>query len=240
MEKDKKGQLYNRLIHELISRIARRIYESGQRLPSERELSEEFGLSRGTIRRSLAELEKMGAVEIRPQSGAFVQKSFAEELPLKTPTVDLTGISLKDVALARFAVESMAVELACENIDQDAVGEFQKLIDDMERNIGNRPDFMGFDMEFHELLVRYSSNLILVKAFAGILEYQRYYHIIRCFCPENTPSVHRDSNDCHEKIFNALKNRNKKAAIGLLKEHYEYSLRNAGELDISKNDKQSE
>ena len=240
MEKDKKGQLYNRLIHELISRIARRIYEGGQRLPSERDLSEEFGLSRGTIRRSLAELEKMGAVDIRPQSGAFVQKSFAEELPLKTPTVDLTGISLKDVALARFAVESMAVELACENIDQDAVGEFQKLIDDMERNIGNRPDFMGSDMEFHELLVRYSGNPILVKAFAGILEYQKYYHIVRLFSPENTPLVHRDSKDCHEKIFNALKNGNKKEAIGLLKEHYEYQLRNAGELDISKNNKQSE
>ena len=240
MEKDKKGQLYNRLIHELISRIAGGTYKSGWRLPSERKLSEEFGLSRGTIRRSLAELEKTGAIEIRPQSGAFVQKLFLKKLPLKTPLVDLTGISVRDVAGARLAIESAAIERFCENINQEAIDELQRTIEDMERNIGNEFDFAKFDMKFHELLVRYSDNPLLIVAFAEILEYQKYYYFIERVGPLDTISKFHNTIDAHKEILNALKNRNKKQVIKQLEKHFEFMRQTSDELGISQNDKQSE
>ena len=50
-------------------------YQPGQRLPSEREIADHFGLSRMTVRHALQKLQATGIIRIVPNSGAFVQSS---------------------------------------------------------------------------------------------------------------------------------------------------------------------
>ena len=75
-------------IDEVVSELARRIeaneYVAGQRLPSERELSEELLTSRVTIRAALLRLQAENLIDIVPRSGAFVRSSSAKVF-METP-----------------------------------------------------------------------------------------------------------------------------------------------------------
>ncbi|MFF7455368.1 GntR family transcriptional regulator [Kitasatospora sp. NPDC008115] len=65
--------LYRRLARQLQERIAAGRYPAGSRLPSEPELSAEFGVNRLTVRQAVAELERAAVVEIRRGVGTFVR-----------------------------------------------------------------------------------------------------------------------------------------------------------------------
>src|SRR5437667_2324594 len=64
-----------RVVNELSRRIDSGVYNAGQRLHSERELMEEFGVSRGTIREALRRLQTENVVDVVPQSGAFIRSA---------------------------------------------------------------------------------------------------------------------------------------------------------------------
>ena len=65
-------RLYERIAQKLASSIAHGEYKIGQRLPSERELVQEFGCARMTVHRALRELEAEGLIERRQGSGSYV------------------------------------------------------------------------------------------------------------------------------------------------------------------------
>ena len=83
-----KELLHTKAVREIISLIASGQYKEGKRLPAERKLCEQFDISRGTLRKALFDLEEMGAIKIRAQSGAYVQKFSHKKVPSKVLPVD--------------------------------------------------------------------------------------------------------------------------------------------------------
>lgn len=69
---DREGAAYRQLARVLRERIDSGGLSSGQRLPSEKDLHDEFGLARETIRRALAVLRQEGLIEVRHGHGTFV------------------------------------------------------------------------------------------------------------------------------------------------------------------------
>ena len=65
-------RLYEQISQKLAKSIAEGRYELGQRLPSERELAQNFGVSRPTVREAIIALELDGLVEVRLGSGVYV------------------------------------------------------------------------------------------------------------------------------------------------------------------------
>ena len=78
-------------VREILSLIASGVYQAGQRLPAERKLCEQFGISRGTLRLAFSDLEKMGVIKIKPQSGAYVQKFSHKKLSSKVLSRDFNN-----------------------------------------------------------------------------------------------------------------------------------------------------
>lgn len=72
MAKEKDTKI-DEVVAELLNRIERGIYTAGQRLPSERELTEELHVSRATIRGALLRLQTENAIDIVPRGGVFVR-----------------------------------------------------------------------------------------------------------------------------------------------------------------------
>ena len=64
----------NKNVHNLLSYISRKELSVGDRLPPERELAEQLGVGRNSLREALKVLEAMGVVEIRHGSGIFLRK----------------------------------------------------------------------------------------------------------------------------------------------------------------------
>src|SRR5688500_12828765 len=65
-------RLYEQVAHDIANDIASGKYAVGQRLPSERDLAQVFGVSRPTVREAIISLELDGLVEVRLGSGVYV------------------------------------------------------------------------------------------------------------------------------------------------------------------------
>ena len=73
--------LYQQLKEKILANISAGAYSKGQRIPTEKELSETFGMSRVTVRRAVKDLEKEGILVSYPKRGTFVaQHSFRRNI----------------------------------------------------------------------------------------------------------------------------------------------------------------
>ena len=75
------GRLYQQVAATIERGITEGRYQPGQRLASERDLAEEFGVSRPTVRRAVIALEMRGLLESRQGSGVYVRKIAAAAPP---------------------------------------------------------------------------------------------------------------------------------------------------------------
>jgi len=209
--------LHTKVIKEIISRIYSGLYRNGQRLPSERKLCDQFGISRGTLRSAFSGLEKMGVIKIKAQSGAYVQKFSHKKLSPKILPRNLKDVSLQDIIAARRAIELEAVKLACERITKRQLTVLKKLVDCMEESLDSLPDFLNMDVCFHESIVKASGNLVLIAAFEAIFEYHKYSQVLSSPYPESE----KNAFVYHKKIMIALEEADSKAAVKILKEHFD-------------------
>ena len=106
-----KELLNTKVVREVLALTSSGDFSEGSRLPAERVLCERFGVSRGTIRQALCDLEEMGIIETRPGSGSYVKKLSMQKLPEDILPPDSNKISLSDILIARKAIESAAIEL---------------------------------------------------------------------------------------------------------------------------------
>lgn len=98
--------LYKQLYHQLHRRIENGDYRIGEKLPSERELAADCGISRLTVRRAIELLEKDGCVRVQHGSGAFVICPEASNLPL-VALIDAEGVTPEQQTIC---VETVAAD----------------------------------------------------------------------------------------------------------------------------------
>ena len=210
-----KDLLHKKAIREIVALIASGDFVEGQRLPAERKLCEQFGISRGTLRKALIGLEKMGVIEIRPQSGAYIKNFSYKKLPTQLLPADCKKTTIQDVIIARKAIETAAIELACDKVTQEDLVLFEDYIFGMEQSVDDIPEYLYYDIKFHEHIVKSSLNPVLITAFEAIAEYHKYSQVFS----SGYETCEEDSLVYHKKILTALKDGNKKACIRLIKLH---------------------
>jgi GntR family transcriptional repressor for pyruvate dehydrogenase complex len=212
-----KDLLHKKAVREIISLVASGEFVQDQRLPAERKLCERFGISRGTLRKALDDLEKIGVVKIKPQSGAYIQKFSYDKLPRQILPVDCKNTSMRDVILARKAIEITAIEIACDRMNMQDLKLFEKYIRLMRKNIEDLPEYLRYDIKFHEQIVKSSHNSALITAFNAISEYHKYSQVFS----SGYETCEEDAMKYHHNILKALNDRNKKKCVRLLKSHLE-------------------
>jgi GntR family transcriptional regulator, transcriptional repressor for pyruvate dehydrogenase complex len=210
-----KDSLANKLVREILARIFAGEYAIDSRLPPERALSDEFHISRGTVRQALGILAELGVIAVRHGSGAYVQSLSQFGIPADYLPPEIAKVSLEDILCARRAIETAAVELACERISASELKELESLISRMETDIEDLPVFLKYDMAFHEAMVRASGNCPLITAFEAIREYLRYFQV---FTSRSAGDEHL-ALDHHRRILIALRQHNAKAAAQAAKRH---------------------
>lgn len=133
--------------------------KAGDRLPAQRELAEQLGVSRPSLREGLTVLETMGLVSVRVGSGVFVAPSGA-----RAPLWRFSDrCSPSDVYEARYGLESFAASLAAANIDEAAAARLTACVDEMRAAL-DAQDLLGLatsDAEFHDLVFELCGNPVL-------------------------------------------------------------------------------
>jgi GntR family transcriptional regulator, transcriptional repressor for pyruvate dehydrogenase complex len=152
----------------LLQLIRERGFKPGDKLPSERDLAAEFGMSRGAVREALIRLDTLRIVESRPKSGIYLQPYGAERsieaMVLFAETN--TPLSAADVAQSvelRSVLESEALRLACLRRTDDDLQRLAQVLRDSEDALAHGASLADLDAEFHKTIVAATHNDVLLR-----------------------------------------------------------------------------
>lgn len=158
-----------RLYQQIADRIAVLIsdgeFKLGSRLPPERDLAVQFGVSRPTVREALIALEIAGLVEVRTGSGAYVTRVNPDgKLNGKAAEIDYAGPGAFDLITARRVVEPAVAALAAQMATKDDVASVAAALEEFERHWhGTHWEKLEADKGFHVSLAAASHNPLLLK-----------------------------------------------------------------------------
>ncbi|HEX7856202.1 MAG TPA: FadR/GntR family transcriptional regulator [Sphingobium sp.] len=158
------ARLYQQLARKLFDQLASGKYGVGDRLPPERDLALDNGVSRPTVREAIIALEVQGLVEVRVGSGAYVMRIPGQS---DRPGFHVTAFELTE---ARLAVEGEAAALAAAHITDAEVDELDRLVDQIARANQAEGDADEADRAFHMLIAQATRNAALVDMIEKLWE----------------------------------------------------------------------
>jgi len=143
----------------------------GTQLPPERDLVEQLGVSRSSVREALRILEGMGLLEVKPGLGTFV----AADLESRSRTLWTNWLlehkdKVLDLLEAREALELRAALLAVDRITEEEIAFLEKMVIEMEKYVTERnvEGIVNCDREFHDTLCKASRNQFIATLNASL------------------------------------------------------------------------
>jgi GntR family transcriptional repressor for pyruvate dehydrogenase complex len=133
----------------------------GDRLPPERELAEQFGVSRVTVRDALRALEAMGLIDVRvgARGGAFVTVPTGAVVgQTMSDMMMMQAITPEDIVEARLIVELGTVTIACSRATDEDIARLRELADRARRALAEKTYTRELSWDFHALLAALSHN----------------------------------------------------------------------------------
>jgi len=154
--------LYLSVAEEMISKIKTGEWKADERLPSERELAEQYGVGRNVVREALKVLSEKCLVRMVMGKGNYVMIPERENLQDKMEEVlDSSRFTQKDIIDAREAIEMAVAKATVENATADEIRELKEIYRRMEQALDDRSAFAGEDARFHLALASCSHNEVL-------------------------------------------------------------------------------
>ena len=188
--------------------------ESGSKMPAERELVDQLGVSRPTVREAMIALEISGFVENAFGAGVYVSRS----PPLSSPLTDIEQPGPFDLLEARLLIEGETAFLAAQNISSGDVAKLQSSVDDMRLSDGQ--DFWDLDEAFHVAIANASGNAAMASIVRNF--WRQRTRMPMCVRMNERASV-EDARDgvieSHDRIIDALKARDSERAKSEISAH---------------------
>jgi len=208
-------RLYEKIANAISEQIIRGDYEIDDRLPSERLLAEQHGVSRPTMREAMIALEVDGLVEVCTGSGVYV-RSLARRHGKAAP-MDIGPFELLE---ARARVEGEAAALAASVMTDEIITELEKLLDEMEEENG-RDVVMSEDADrrFHLTIAAATKNSAMLHVVTELWDVrERSLQSVR-FLEKSRAEGIKPRIDEHISILDALRNRDPNAARSAMRTH---------------------
>jgi len=158
----------NRIAVEIVSQLKAAIlagrFKTGERLPTERELTDQFKVSRVVVREAVRELEIKGLVKILqgPTGGAYVTDLSPDHL--NNAFLDLflyNRVSVAELIQARLLIECEVARIAAARVATESARRLQDALDAEQDDLASHAEFVSNRLEFHYLLAEMSGNRLL-------------------------------------------------------------------------------
>lgn len=202
MSKIQYQTLYREVADRIRDLIERGDLASGQRIP-ERELCEQFGVSRTPLREALKVLASEGLIELLPNRGARVRQ--------------VTRKMIKDTFDLMAALEGLSGELACQHISDEEIDNICALHEKMLKHFQNRElaEYFQINQQIHESILHASNNEVLQEMYSNLS--QRVKRVR--YSKKMTDSFWQRAVEDHEKMIIALKQRDGEQLGQVLRDH---------------------
>jgi GntR family transcriptional repressor for pyruvate dehydrogenase complex len=231
-----KSKIYQHIIEQIKAFIVDRQIKEGERLATERELAEQFGVSRITIRQALTVLHEMGLINGRPGGGTFVANGIRDKLLEPLTATLLTAKDLLQGRLeVRRIVEPEMTRLAALRASAKDVRELESIIALQEAKAKQGVPITEEDTLFHETIARLTKNDILIKLVQFLhvqLNVSRHQSLL---VPRGNEGAIAD----HKKICLAIRNRDPKQAHAAMVAHLKNVERLMSKVMKGRNSKKS-
>jgi len=208
-----------RLYHSVAERIKELVHEGayppGSRLPGERDLAEDLGVIRVTIREAQIALEAIGMLDIRVGSGVYVLRKSSDDANA------MPDVGAFELTEARSAIESEAAALAAATITDDELDQLDEIVEKMAAESDSEsPLEADADREFHLMIAGATKNKAMLETVERLWrirtekpEVRQAYDSICGKHPQKRLNEHRD-------IAVALRKRDPERARKAMRTHF--------------------
>lgn len=189
-------------------------YNFNERLPSERDLADQYSVARGTVRAALEQLERANLVRKKFGSGTFVSydnRFENEDIAEETSPLELIE--------TRLAIEPHIVRLVVSNANNREIRKLEEALDNVVHARQEPNSFSSADEAFHLMLASCSQNPLLIWMYQRINDirsHTQWSHRKNNILTEEKIIYY---NDQHTRLVQAIIRRDMDAAVGLMVTH---------------------
>lgn len=217
---NKNPKVYEQVIDDIKNKIKSGEIKKGDRLPSERELSEALGVSRTSIREAIRALEVIGLVESRRGAGNYIKTNFEDSLfePLSVMFM-LQESSPREMFDVRESLELQCARLSAKNIQDNELALLAAILDRMYL-AENEEESLELDIKFHYIVAKASRNVLLINVLEVISQLMDEF--IKKFRMQilHVGNTKESLLEIHENLYRALKCRDEAKVYNAMKEHF--------------------
>ncbi len=214
----KHTKVSDEIVSQIKSLISDGTLRPGDRLPPERELIKEFGVSRPSLREGLNSLVAMGFLQVKGKR-TFIKSVTSESMqnPLSL-LIKMDTQKIFDLIEVRKAIEVWGASLAAQRATEGDIKQLENIIEEMKKAFEEGRSWEKQDADFHLAIAQATHNTIQTHVMSTI------YDLLR----ESVARVFKERAkvkkllDHHYRIFNAIKNHSPDKARERILEHLNY------------------
>ena len=210
------SRLYEQIVQQVEDSIHRGELKPGDQLPPERELAQQFGVSRTAVREAVKALREKGLVEAYPGRGTFITDGSSYTIRQSLDRMMRTANEgFQNLAEVREILEPEIAALATTRADQEDLQAMREQVAIMDQAKGDPEAYIEADLDFHLALAEAAANpiiLSLIDSIVGLLREQR----IGIFQVNGGPERGQYH---HKKILEAVERRDPVGAREAMKAH---------------------
>ena len=213
-------RLYRQIADQIAALIDRGEYGAGQRLPPERDLAKQLGVSRPSVREALIALEVEGYVEVRIGSGVYVMGPRGADAvgePLNSDSGPFELIK------ARWLIEAECAALAAKQATKTQVRAMEEALDAMEADSKNGVMPLGADRLFHLRIAEGSGNSALALVVKTLWDQRQGPLFLRLEHHFDTPALWTVAIREHREIAAAIARHAATAARAAMRRHMNHA-----------------
>lgn len=220
---------------DIVQQIKAHIFEGrlapGDRLPSEKELTEQFGVSRITVRDAMRVLESQGLVEIKVGAGggAFVAVPSTDPINMvMTDLLRLHGVSIPELIEARLVIETSIVTFAAQRATPEDITAMREALAEAKRARANGDfHFTPYSVNFHIALAKAARNRVLLFTVNSFRT--PFYQTLDKLLPDD--QMGERAIEDHQRILDAVERHDAAGACRIMQEHLSYFEKRAEKLE---------
>lgn len=204
--------------------------EPGEKLPSERMLSEKFGVSRNSVREAIKKLEFYGLLKSIPQSGTFIANIGVTAMNgMIDDILRLENHNFKSLVETRILLELKTVRLAALRRSEEDLMQIKQALDLYAQKVIDGQDAVQEDLLFHLAIAKASGNssmnTFMLLIIPEIITNFEKYHV--CDSDQAVKGIKE-----HEDIYNAIKSQNPILGKEMMKVHFKILYQYCYNVDV--------
>ena len=218
LNKNENQKVHNLIIIGIRDLINFKNLEPGDKLPSERMLSEKFEVSRSNVREAIQKLEFYGLLKSRPQSGTFVANIGVTALNgMIEDILRLNEPDFKSLVETRILLELKTSSLAAKRRTEEDLVQLKEALQAYKTKVLNGGDAVQEDLLFHLAIAKASGNssmntFMLIITPEIIKNFEKYHVCDKGLAQEGIAE--------HEEIYDAILKQDPELAKEKMKVHF--------------------